>query len=68
MAKTEVQTNPRVNQLFDDLEKYLEFCKDYGYPYDESTLYDMRNYAYRQYQKFASGKTAKDQWAEDAKL
>lgn len=67
MAKINYQPNPRVQQIFDDLEKYLEFCKDYGYKYDEATLYDMRNYTYRQFNKFQSNKIAKDQWAEDTK-
>jgi hypothetical protein len=67
MAKTQTQSNPRVQQIFEDLENYLEFCKDYGYKFDESTLYDMRSFAYRQYQKMASGKPAKDQWMEDSK-
>lgn len=67
MAKTQTQSNPRVQQIFEDLENYLEFCKDYGYKFDESTLYDMRSFAYRQYQKMTSGKPAKDQWMEDSK-
>ena len=64
MAKQHYQSNPRVKQIFDDLEKYLEFCQDYGYKFDESTLYDMRSFAFRQYQKHAGGKPAKDCWDE----
>jgi len=67
MAKINHQTNPRVTQLFDDLEKYLNFCREYGYKYDESELYDMRSYAYRQYSKLLSNQHPKDQWMEDAK-
>jgi hypothetical protein len=67
MAKTQVQSNPRVQQIFEDLEKYLDFCKDYGYKFDEATLYDMRSFAYRQFQKFTGGKNARDQWTEDSK-
>lgn len=67
MTKKEVQTNPRVQQIFEDLEKYLEFCKDYGYKFDEASMYDMRSFAYRQFQKLVSGKEPKDQWAEDMK-
>lgn len=55
------------NQLFNDLEKYLQFCADYGYKYDESTLYDQRNNAYRQYTKYIAGKNFRDCWEEDAK-
>jgi hypothetical protein len=64
MAKPQYQSNPKVNQIFEDLEKYLSFCQDFGYKYDEATLYDMRSYVYRQHQKQLSGKFAKDQWEE----
>ena len=67
MAKPTFQSNPRVQQIFDDLEKYLEFCVDYGYKYNEAELYDQRSYVYRQYTKFATGKVAKDQWQEHAR-
>ncbi len=50
------------NQIFTDLENYREFCVDYGYKYDEATLYDMRSFAYRQFQKKAGGKDAKNNW------
>ena len=62
MAKQHYQSNPRVNQIFEDLEKYLEFCQDYGFKYDESTLYDMRNYVYRHHQKQLTGKPVRNQW------
>lgn len=64
MAKQTFQPNPRVRQIFDDLEKYLEFCQDFGYKYDEADLYNQRSYVFRQFAKFASGKFAKDQWQE----
>jgi hypothetical protein len=64
MAKYQVQPNAKVRQIFDDLEKYLAFCQDYGYKFDEADLYNQRSYVFRQYNKFATGKDAKDQWAE----
>jgi len=64
MAKPTFQPNPRVRQIFEDLEKYLEFCQDFGYKFDESTMYDMRSFAYRQHQKNLAGKSAKDMWQE----
>jgi len=67
MGRPTIQSNPRVHQLFEDLEKYLEFCQDYGYKYDEATLYDMRSYVFRQFNKYMTGKYAKDSWAEDAR-
>lgn len=65
MAKHHYQSNPRVNQIFDDLERYREFCVEFGYKFDESNLYNMRNYAYQQYSKFISKKNFKNQWQED---
>jgi hypothetical protein len=65
MGKPTYKSNPRVNQIFEDLEKLLDFCRDYGYIYNESDLYNMRSYVFRQYNKFATGKQARDQWSED---
>lgn len=65
MAKPQFQPNPRVQQIFEDLEKYLEFCRDFGYKFDEATLYDMRNFVFRQFSKHTAGKPAKNQWEED---
>ncbi len=64
MAKPNFQPNPKVRQIFEDLENYLAFCQDFGYKFDESTLYDMRSFAYRQHTKQLAGKHAKDCWAE----
>lgn len=65
MAKPEIKPNPRVHQIFEDLEKYLEFCREYGYKYDEATLYDMRNPVYRTHTKQLAGKEVKNMWDED---
>lgn len=67
MAKQEIKSNPRVQQIFEDLENYLDFCRDFGYKYDEADLYKDKSYVYRQYAKFVAGKPCKDQWALDAK-
>lgn len=64
MAKPTFKPNARVNQIFDDLEKYLSFCQDFGYKFDESTMYDMRSFVYRQHTKQLAGKNAKDNWYE----
>lgn len=67
MAKTEIVKNEsRVNQIFTDLENYLNFCRSYGYRYDESDLYNNRSYSYRQFTKFMSGKNFKDMWDQDS--
>jgi len=66
MSKNETTKNSsRVNQIFDDLENYLNFCREYGYKYNEADLYSNRSYAYRQFSKFQSGKNFKDMWDLD---
>jgi len=64
MAKPHIQPNHRVRQIFEDLEAYKEFCVDYGFKFDEATLYDMRSFVYRQHTKQLAGKQPKDGWAE----
>jgi len=65
MAKNESKV--KVQQIFEDLENYLEFCKDFGYKFDESDLYSQKSFSFRQFTKFVAGKPAKDMWAFDAK-
>jgi hypothetical protein len=64
MAKPHFQPNNKVKQIFEDLENYLEFCKDFGYKFDEATLYDMRSFVYRQHTKQLAGKQPKDGWQD----
>jgi hypothetical protein len=65
MAKPEFKSNSRVHQIFDDLEQYLEFCVEYGYVFNEATLYDTKNYVYRVFSKKITGKVVKNMWDED---
>jgi len=67
MAKPTFTPNPKVTQIFEDLEKYLEFCQDYGYRYNESDLYNWKSYAYQQYNKAIQNKHAKNMWDEDTR-
>lgn len=64
MAKFKYTPNPRAQAVMDDLEKYLGFCRDYGYRYNEADLGNWKSYAYQQYNKFLEGKPAKDMWAQ----
>lgn len=68
MAKIEIKPNPKVPQIFEDLEKYLEFCRDYGYVFDESELYSNKSYNFRQFTKYLQGKSVKNNWETDAKV
>ena len=38
--KKYLRMKPEVAQIFEDLEKYKEFCVTYGYIYDERHLYN----------------------------
>ena len=67
MAKYQVQHNPRVQQIFEDLEKYLEFCQRLGYKFNESELYDNKSYIYRQFNKYLQKKPVVSNWETDAK-
>ena len=67
MAKPTFKSNPRVEAIFDDLERFLEFCQDYGYRYNEGDLYNFKSYAWQQYNKFTQGKNAKNMWDEDSR-
>ena len=67
MAKPVIKPNTKTSQILDDLESYLEFCRDFGYRFNEADLYNFKSYAYQQYNKFAQGKNAKDMWAQDAR-
>lgn len=67
MYKGDRRSISQVNQIFDDLENYLNFCRDFGYRYDEAELYNNKSFVFRQFTKFLSGKPAKDMWEIDAK-
>jgi hypothetical protein len=67
MSKFTYRVNPRAIQALEDLEQYLEFCRDYGYRYREEDLYNFKAYAWQQFNKFSQGKNAKNMWDEDAR-
>ncbi len=67
MSKNGNKSNNVVNQIFDDLEGYRNFCRLYGYKFDEADLYKDRVFAYRQYTKFLQGKPFKDMWEFDSR-
>jgi hypothetical protein len=67
MGKPTLRSNPRVAEIFDDLEKFLTFCQDHGYRYNEADLYNFKSYAWQQYNKYSQGKNAKNMWDEDTR-
>lgn len=56
----------RANQIFEDLDRYRDFCRDHGYRFDERDLY-RRNTAYGQYERLLRGDPVVNHWVEDAK-
>ena len=67
MSKPVIRTNPKVVEVFNDLDRYRDFCRDYGYRYNEGDLYNWKSYAYQQFNKFLQNKPAKDMWAIDSR-
>ena len=67
MGKPPIRSNPRTIAVFEDLERVLGFCRNFGYRYNEADLYNWKSYAYQQYNKFVQGKNAKDMWLQDSR-
>jgi hypothetical protein len=67
MAKQIVQANPKSQSALEELDTLMEFCRDFGYRFNEADLYNFKSYAWQQYTKFTQGKNARDMWAEDAR-
>jgi hypothetical protein len=67
MGKQVYKPSPRALAVQDDLSKFLEFCVDYGYRFNENDLYNFKSYAWQQYNKFIQGKNAKNMWVEDGR-
>jgi hypothetical protein len=65
MSKPAIKANPKVMQILEDLDRFREFVVEYGYRFNEADLYNFKSYAWQQYSKFTSGKSAKSMWDED---
>lgn len=66
MAKYQQKTNPKVIEIFEQLEQFKEVCVENGYVFNEAHLGDMNSFPYRQFQRVSSGKTSRNCWEEDA--
>jgi hypothetical protein len=67
MSKPQIKPNARAEQTLEDLDKFREFVVDYGYRFNEADLYNFKSYAWQQYNKYTSGKNAKNMWDEDTR-
>ena len=53
---------PEVSQIFEDLEKYRQFCVDFGHVFDERDLYNERSSSYQDFMRKRDGKYIKNRW------
>jgi hypothetical protein len=67
MGKITYKPSAKALSVGDDLNKFLEFCVEYGYSFNENNVYNFKSYAWQQYNKFVQGKKAKNMWEEDAR-
>ena len=52
---------PEVNQIFDDLDKYRQFCVQYGHPFDERHLYNEKS-PWGEFHKSLRGREPRISW------
>ena len=67
MGKPTFKPNPRSRAVWEDLDRYLNFCVDYGYRYDPADLYNNKSYPFQQFRKLEAGKDPKNMWHEDSR-
>lgn len=46
-----LRMTPEVTKIFDDLEEYLDYCKDNMLRYDERDLYNNKSEQWRKFDK-----------------
>lgn len=58
--KLKMATNfPPVNTIFDDLDKFRDYCRFEGKPFDEKDLYKKDSWVWQAYQKYQNYLRAK---------
>jgi len=56
-----------VDKIFDDLEKFQQFCVDFGHVFNPRNLYQENNASFKDFVKYSKGREPRNRWAEDAK-
>jgi hypothetical protein len=64
MANTTKKTSS-INKIFNDLDRYRYFCREFGYRFDEADLYNIRTWGYKQFQRMLAGQRPRNQWEID---
>ena len=57
-----------ITKVFNDLDDYLRFCKEFGWAYDEADLYRADAPGYAEYTRFKAGTRIPKNWMRDAKF
>jgi hypothetical protein len=55
----------QIKQVFEDLDNFRNFCREYGYRFNERDLYSQKSHSFRQFQRAVAGKPVKNQWDID---
>jgi len=67
MARSNNNIPKTADKIFDDLDSYRDFCREFGHVFNERDLYAQRSYIYRQYLKHIAGKPVKNNWDQDSR-
>lgn len=52
---------PEVTRIFDELDRFRQFCADYGFPFNEAHLGNEYS-PYGDYLRFQNGRWPRDNW------
>lgn len=61
MGKQTFQSNPRVHQIFDELDRYRDFCVEFGFVFNEAHLGNDHS-PYADFLRYQQGKLPRDNW------
>jgi hypothetical protein len=61
--KKHLQFKPEVKKIFDELDLFRDFCREFGYPFDETYL-NNNNSSYVDFQRWRDGKIPRDNWIQ----
>lgn len=65
--KKYLRLKPEVEQIFNDLEEYEVFCRDFGRVFDQSEMYENRSINWQDFMKHKSGRHCRNEWGEELK-
>lgn len=57
---------PEIKKIFNDLDAYRDFCREFGHVFNEAHLYDSRT-PYGQFERYKTGQKVVNNWREDKK-